>query len=84
MEGDQPLQADTVGAGRLQVGMEGVRRSRMRRREHSVSRPGLSKLGFSRLSEKEVGPDPGFYEGRSVASGLDAGSSTAPSQPETV
>ena len=34
-EGGQPFQAETVGAGRLQAGMERVRRSRLRRKEHS-------------------------------------------------
>ena len=48
-EGDRPFQAETVGAGRLQAGMEGVRRSMLRRREPSISRPKLRKLVFPRL-----------------------------------
>ena len=77
-EGDRPFQAETVGAGRLQAGMEGVRRSRLSLMEHRVSRPGLRKLGFSRLREREVGPDPNIDGGSSAASGLDGGSLTAP------
>ena len=77
-EGDWPFQAETVGGGRLQAGMEGVWRSKLRGREHSVSRPGLRKLGFPRLREEMVGPDPGFDGGSSAALDLAGGSSTAP------
>ena len=61
-EGNRPFQVETVGASWLQAGMEGVGRCRLRRREHSVSRPRLRKLCFSRVRKGEVGPDPAFME----------------------